>query len=63
MQYFRDRFVRKEIECLDTICPFSEMGCTWEGKFKQYLEHVEVCDFRNGVEKQPPQIDTPIRYV
>jgi hypothetical protein len=27
--------VRKEIKNLVTICPFSEMGCNWEGKFER----------------------------
>ena len=44
-QYFPDRFVRKEIKNLVIICPFSEMGCNWEGKFEEYQRHVEVCDF------------------
>ena len=44
-QYFPDRFVRKEIKNLVTICPFSEMGCNWEGKFEDYQQHVEVCIF------------------
>ena len=44
-QYFPDGFVRKEIKNLVTICPFSEMGCNWEGKFEKYQRHVEVCIF------------------
>ena len=44
-QYFPDRFVRKEIKNLATICPFAEMGCSWEGKFEIYQQHVEVCRY------------------
>ena len=26
------------------ICPHSEAGCRWEGKFHDYLQHKEICD-------------------
>ena len=44
-QYFPDRFVRKEIKNLSTICPFAEFGCSWEGKFEIYQQHVEMCKY------------------
>ena len=27
------------------ICPFSEAGCNWEGKFSEYESHIDVCIF------------------
>ena len=44
-QYFPDRFVRKEIKNLVTICPFSEMGCNWEGNFEEYQQDIKECRF------------------
>ena len=45
MQYFPDRFVRREIKQLAVICPFSEAGCKWEGKVESYLEHISDCEY------------------
>ena len=44
-QYFPDRFARKEIKNLSTVCPFGEYGCSWEGKFERYQQHVEKCKY------------------
>ena len=30
---------------MTVICPFSEAGCNWEGKFEEYKQHTDVCDF------------------
>ena len=27
------------------ICPFGEFGCNWEGRFEEYLPHIENCAF------------------
>ena len=42
-QYFADRFVKREISKLAVICPFSEAGCDWEGKFGEYESHISLC--------------------
>jgi hypothetical protein len=48
MQYFPDRFVKKEISNLEVICIFSEDGCNWEGKFNEdYFHHKSICRFRS----------------
>lgn len=30
---------------LEVICPFYKFGCNWQGRFEQYQQHVESCDF------------------
>ena len=45
LQFFPDRFVQKEISKLIVICPFSEDGCDWEGKYEGYQSHANSCDF------------------
>ena len=30
---------------LSVTCLFSESGCNWEGKYKQYQEHIDSCDY------------------
>ena len=45
LQYFPDRFVQREILNLVVACPFCESGCNWEGRFEEYPQHVENCDF------------------
>ena len=46
MQYFPDRFIRREINNLEVICPFYEAGCDWEGKFQEYQQnHIKHCNF------------------
>ena len=30
---------------LSVMCLFSESGCNWEGKYKQYQEHIDNCDY------------------
>ena len=45
VHYFSDRFVKREISNLAVICPFSEAGCDWEGKFSEYENHVDRCSF------------------
>ena len=46
MQYFPDRFVRREINDLEVICPFANDGCNWEGKYGEYYNHISMCDYR-----------------
>ena len=47
MQYFPDRFVKREISNLDVMCIY--YGCNWEGKFnKDYFHHKSVCRFRSA---------------
>ena len=47
MQYFPDRFVKREISNLEVMCVFSEEGCEWEGKFDEdYFHHKSICGFR-----------------
>ena len=48
MQYFPDRFVRREILNLAVICPFSERGCNWEGRYEELQQHMDVCDFASS---------------
>lgn len=36
MQYFPDNFVRREINNLDISCRWSQNGCKWNGKLKNY---------------------------
>ena len=35
--------MKREISNLAVICPFSEAGCNWEGKFGEYEPHISVC--------------------
>ena len=30
---------------LEVTCPFCKYGCNWEGRFEEYQQHVENCDF------------------
>ena len=30
---------------LEVICPFCKHGCNWRGRFEEYQQHVENCDF------------------
>ena len=43
MQYFPDRFVMREINSLEMICPYAKAGCNWEGKFGEYFNHESKC--------------------
>jgi hypothetical protein len=45
-QYYPDRFVQREIDSLEMICPFAKDGCIWEGKFGEYFNHTSTCGFR-----------------
>ena len=36
LQYFPDRFVRREIQNLPVVCSHSNRGCDWEGKFSEF---------------------------
>ena len=30
---------------LEVICPFCKFGCNWQGRFEEYQQHIESCDF------------------
>ena len=45
MQYFPDRFVKREILNLSVVCQFSQLGCNWEGKYEHYQQHIDSCQF------------------
>ena len=44
-QYFPDRYIRREINKLEVVCPNSEAGCDWEGKLQEYGDHCRTCKF------------------
>ena len=58
MQYFPDRFVRREINNLDVTCPFAKDGCNWEGKFGEYFNHLSIakCRFCPSITTATPDI-------
>ena len=31
------------------ICLFSEFGCNWEGRYGEYKQHIDICDFASSV--------------
>jgi hypothetical protein len=33
VQYFPDKFVRRDIDALEMVCVYAEKGCDWEGTF------------------------------
>ena len=35
------------------ICPFSEVGCDWEGKFEEYSHHQNRCSFQPKPDVKP----------
>ena len=43
MQYFPDRFIRKEIRSLEICCTYSSQGCNWEGVFSELEKHLKTC--------------------
>ena len=45
MQYFPDRFVRREIQALDVWCKFRDDGCEWEGKYAELKSHLADCKY------------------
>ena len=45
IQYFPDRFVKREILNLIVVCLFSNLGCKWEGKYEHYHQHIDSCQF------------------
>ena len=45
LQYFPDRFVKREILNLTVVCLFSHLGCNWEGKYEHYQQHINSCQF------------------
>ena len=55
MQYFPDRFVRREINRMILYCPNRSKGCKWEDKLAKLEAHLETCDFTS---EQCPQCGT-----
>ena len=49
MQYSLDVIVKEEINNLAVICPFSKAGCSWEGKFRKYEGHKNICPFKTDL--------------
>ena len=49
MQYPLDVTVKEEINNLAVTCPFSKAGCSWEGKFKEYESHKNICPFKTDL--------------
>ena len=45
LQYFPDRFVRKDVLLLSVSCKSRHKGCDWEGKFGELIEHLRKCDY------------------
>ena len=45
LQYFPDRFVRKDVLSLSVSCKFRHKGCDWDGKIKDLKDHLEKCDY------------------
>lgn len=43
-QIFPDNAIKREMGRLRVKCP--NTGCTWDGIFRQYEEHFQVCDFK-----------------
>ena len=43
LQYFPDRFVKREINALRMICKNHHDGCFWEGKFSEFESHLAIC--------------------
>lgn len=33
LQFFPDKFVRRDIDALEMYCPYRDSGCDWEGTF------------------------------
>ncbi len=64
LQYFPDRFVRREIEGMIVGCPHQLKGCRWEGRLAKLEVHLIVCDFHPkqcnlcGVVLTPDQIES-----
>ena len=45
MQYFPDRFVRREIQGLEVNCKFQNEGCNWEGTYGDLPSHLNTCKY------------------
>ena len=43
LQYFPDRFVKREINALGMICKNHRDGCFWGGKFSEFESHLVIC--------------------
>ena len=37
--------MRREINTLEVICAFFKASCNWEGKFEDYKQHVNTCEY------------------
>lgn len=45
IQYFPDRFVRREIQALEVKCKFQYEGCGWEGTYGDLPSHLNACKY------------------
>lgn len=45
LQYFPDRFVRKEVNKLPIRCPNTDKGCLWNGVLGELENHLQKCSF------------------
>ena len=45
IQYFPDRFVRREIQGLEVKCKYLSEGCTWEGTYGDLASHLNTCKY------------------
>ena len=62
LQYFPDRFVRREVEGMIVGCPHQLKGCHWEDRLAKLAAHLKACNFLSeecnlcGVILSPDQI-------
>ena len=53
LQYYPDRFAKKEIDNLEVKCEYLNSGCHWTGKFQGYHQHIKGCEFQTPSDVQP----------
>jgi hypothetical protein len=52
LQYFPDKFVRRDIDALEMVCVYAEKGCDWEGTFAKLEVSVGVASITTFIEYQ-----------
>ena len=62
LQYFPDRFVRKEVNKLPVSCPNTHRGCDWTGVFGNLESHLRNCAFEQAACKHCDQL-IPVHQV
>ena len=45
LQYFPDRFVRKEVNKIPVECSNMQHGCMWTGRYGEMKSHIQECSF------------------